>query len=79
MKGKTKLLRKLPWTSKMSIPMMRMLYFLCPKLIECFDRNTNTKESMKNLKNAQLGSNPGLNQLFNELFCIQNKVINKKI
>jgi hypothetical protein len=30
-------------------------------------------------KNAQLGSNSSLNQLSNELFCIQNGVVNKKI
>jgi hypothetical protein len=30
-------------------------------------------------ENAQLGSNPSLNKLSNELFYIQNGVVNKKI
>jgi hypothetical protein len=67
------------WISKMSIPMVRMLYSLRPKLLECFDRNKILRNLRRICKNAQLGFNPDLNQLFNELFCIQNRVVNKKI
>jgi hypothetical protein len=45
---------------------------------ECFDWNTNIKEFVRNLQNTQLQSNPNLNELSNELFCIQNRIFNKK-
>jgi hypothetical protein len=55
------------------------MYSLRPIILDTFDKNKNTKESMKNLQNAQLGLDPVLNQLSNELFYIQKKAINQKI
>jgi hypothetical protein len=54
-------------------------YSLRPKVLECFDWNTNIKEFVRICEIAQLGFNPSLNKLFNELFYTQNRAFNKKI
>jgi hypothetical protein len=50
-------------------------YSFCPIILDTFDNNKNTKESIRNLQNPQLGLDLVLNQHSNELFYNQNGAI----
>jgi hypothetical protein len=65
---------------------IKSLYSLCSIILDTFDENKNIIRYLWGIcKNTQLGLDPDLNKLSNELFCIQNELfciqkgVNQKI